>query len=917
MAKVRRLGRNSKMPTRLSIPTLSGGVGRQAPSKRTPFEAENIDNCLVTIEKSIEKRPGFQLLKTNQGNPSLQEVVGSQVNNYFFYWLNIDELNRFVIIIDYSARGPTDKLFYVYRVLEEMWEDKTPSFQWDSTDVRLSWDGVGIIQESDPRFPIYSLVAQENGGTVTLGNYNNKLSLGVVSKDSRKYITFGSSAEDTAGKTYTPKEALRVVSLGTNTLVLNTVVYAGFSSNIDGYEYDMNGNITTNVDIKGRKVTYYSAAKIQKTNFGRLFPQGTSLSTGETYDPNWISKYIPVEDYVYGDLDRPWIGQSVGDFSEIRFPPDKNDWYSNNSDLDQNPDDDKARLMLKELYDSNHPHKAATYPVDGRGKIYYCASPYLGQSAGYYRIINFPETETYDPVVEAPTNTPGVVGTGRPYVQRVRTPYAFSVLDEKRMPQNIEFNATTGWKVKTIEWTPRTTGTIENNPGPSPFLSTDKKTATPSRINALAVFRDRLFFAVRDVVFSSRLGDFQNFWIEDPSGIITADPIDIRASLNQYAEIISLTPFDEFLFVNTKGSVQFELKGSQNIISPLTAEISPTTFYATAPLVEPVLLGSQVYFFDSKRLYVYFSQKVRGLNTAIELSSTCPDYLPVNFGSVCTAPAQDTILAVDADNKNLIYLYTNRYSGERVLQSAFFRFVLNEEDEVVSMQSYDNYLYALIYRKNYSTLYLTKCLLKSEDPKIPRLDFYSTVTINSGADLGLDYSFTVPYSLPYDDVYVVLGEDFGNMAGSTIKAEKVIQGNSTQLSISGLDFSGYPGKTMYVGGSFLMNVQLSEQFLRDDTNNVVSGVLNIRTLITRHNNTGHYKVVSIRRGRSEDLESEFSFVKLNKDNDRFEKDGDFVSKIFGFSDNTQIFITSNLPAPTNITQIELKGKFKQKYTSLR
>ena len=802
-------------------------------------------------------------------------------------------------------------------ILEDTWEDKTPQSQWDPLDDRLAWNGISNIEESDVRFPIYSIVQNEIGGVVTLAAYQAKLAQGIVNKNSRKYITFGSSLSDTSEKIYSAREALRVVSLGTNTLILNTVVYAGFSSNIDGYEYDLNGKITNNIDVVGRKVTYYTSAKIQKTSFGRLFPQGTSLPTGETYDNGWTAKYIPVEDFVYGDLDRPWIGQSVGDFSEIRFPPDKNDWYANNSDLDQNPPDTKAREMFKELYDSSHPHKIGNYPVDGRGKVYYCAGPYLGQQSGYYRIINFPETETYDPILEQPTNTPGITGTGRPYIQKIRTPDAFSILDEKRMPQNLSFSTSTGWRITTINWTPRTSGNLNNNPGPSPFLSTDKVTGIPSRINALAVFRDRLFFAVRDVVFSSRLGDFQNFWIDDPTGITTADPIDIRASLNQYAEITSLTPFDEFLFINTRGSVQFELKGSQNIISPLTAEISPTTFYSTAPLIDPLLLGSQVYFFDSKRLYIYFSQKVRGVNTAIEVSSICPDYLPSSFGSSCTAPAQDMILVVDDNEKNKIYTYTNRYSGDRVIQSAFHRFILNQEDEVVSIQSYDNYLYAVIYRKNFGVMYITKCLLKSEDPKIPRLDFYTKQTIALTTDLGLEYSFTVPYSLPYESVYVVLGEDFGDLAGSTIKADFIVQGNSTEITLTGFDFSKYLGKSFYIGGSFLMNIQLSEQFLRDDTNNTINGVLNIRTMVTRHNNSGYYKVTSIRRGRIENLESEFSFVKLNRDNGRFENDGDFVSKIFGFSDSTKIFITSDLPAPVNISQIELKGKFKQKYTSLR
>lgn len=917
MPPVRRLStkKGATIPTRLPIPSLSGGVGRQAASKRTPFEAENIDNCFVTIERSIEKRSGFEVLsKSDLNNYVLQDVTTDTISNYFYYWLNIDKSNRFVIIINYKARLATDRLFSVYRILENTWEDVTPPYQWDSTDTALSWNGTDTIEQIDVRYPIYAAAFTTAGGTPTLAQYNTMLANGVVKRESRQYITFGSIVEDTGEKVYTPKEALRIVSLGTNTLILNTLVYAGFSSSEDGYEFDLNGYTTNTVDLKGRKVTYYTAAQIVKTNLGRLWPTGTTLPSGETALATWTTKFIPVEDFIYAEIDRPWLGQSVADFSEIRFPPDENDWYANNADTAQSPSDNKAQLMLQALYDKDHPYLTGNYPVGGRGKIYYCAGPYLSQPSGYYRIISFPETETYDP--NTGDAIAGVTGKGRPYTQRIRTPDAFSYLDPNRMPQNLLFDSDTGWRLQTIDWTPRTTGNRYTNPGPSPFLSEDKKTAQPARINSIAVFRDRLFFSVGDVVFSSQLGNFQDLWINDPTSVTTADPIDLRASLNQYAEIISMTPFDEFLFINTKGNVQFELKGSQNVISPLTAEISPTTFYATAPLVDPVLIGSQVYFFDAKRLYIYYSQKVRGLNTAVELSSTCPDYLPKEFDSVCTAVAQDTILCTDANAKNNIYLYTNRYSGERILQSAFFRFVLNEQDLVESMQSYDNYLYCLIYRET-GSLYLTRCLLRSDELSVPKLDFYRKFTINTGLDASLTQSITVPYDLPYDNVYLVLGEDFENLSGTMYKAQTNVLGNATEVTITGIDLSKHVGKTYYIGGSFLMNVELSEQFLRDDGNNSVNGVLNLRTLVTRHNNTGHYKVIVERRGRPENLESEFSYTKLDIVNGTYEKDGEFVSKVFGYSDNTKIFIQSDLPSPCNIVQMELKGKFKQTYTSLR
>lgn len=917
MPPLKRRSKGSQVSTRLSIPSLSGGVGRQAPSKRTPFEAENIDNCLVSVERSIEKRSGFEVLeKTDFTRFHAQETNEGSIDNLFYYWLNIDKNNRFVIIIDYAARFATQKLFSVYRVIDNMWEDVTPVNQWDPLDPLLAWDGTETIESYDPRFIIYN-TALTLGQVVSLqADYASVLSQGVVKMETRKYITFGSALEDTNKEVYTPKVALRIVSLGTNTLILNTLVYAGFSSNEAGYKLDLNGYVTGTIDTKGRKVTYYTAATIRKTNLGRLFPSTTStFPAGESFDAAFAAKYIPVEDYVYGEIDRAWLGQSLSDFSEIRFPPDENDWYGNNGDSNQSPIDNSANLMLQALYDEDHPHVNATYPVQGRGKVYYCAGPYLSQASGYYRIINFPQTESYDP---DPANAPGpVVGTGRPYTQQVRTPDSFSYLDPARMPQNLLFTSSTGWQMEPIDWEARTTGNRYTNPGPSPFLSTDKKTVRPARINSLAVFRDRLFFSIGDVVFSSQLGNFQNFWINDPTAVSVADPIDIRASLNQYAEITSLTPFDEFLFINTKGNVQFELKGSQNIISPLTAEISPTTFYATAPLIEPVLIGSQVYFFDARRLYIYFSQKVRGLNTAIEVSSTCPDYLPVNYGATCTAVAQDTILTVDEANKNHIYLYTNRYSGERVLQSAFYRFLLHPSDQVQSMQSYENYLYCVIYRESENRLYLTRCYLKPDLFTVPRLDFFRKVVVPEGLPSSLTQYFNQPYGLPYESVYMILGEDFGDLQGSAFKATVSLSDANTSLIFTGIDLSQYAGKSVYIGGSFEMNIELSEQFLRDQDSNSVAGVLNLRTLVTRHTNSGDYRVVSERRGRAEQLVSEFSFNRLDKVNEAYETNGEFVSKIFGFADSTKIFIQSDSPSPCNIVQMELKGKFKQTYTSLR
>ena len=53
----------SYFPVKIPINTLSGGVGRQAPTKRLPSEAEELDNIFCTTERSIDKRNGFYPLE--------------------------------------------------------------------------------------------------------------------------------------------------------------------------------------------------------------------------------------------------------------------------------------------------------------------------------------------------------------------------------------------------------------------------------------------------------------------------------------------------------------------------------------------------------------------------------------------------------------------------------------------------------------------------------------------------------------------------------------------------------------------------------------------------------------------------------------------------------------------------------------
>lgn len=885
------------------ILTLSGGVSRQPATKRTPFQAENLDNCLVTLERSVEKRPGFSILP-GVGEFDLSFLPADV--DPFFTWYQLDKENRFLIIINRAAASATDKIVYIIKVSPDGWINQTPPTQWDPKDSQLVWNGTDIINEGDPRKVIYD-IANANNPPNLLSQYNTTLSLGVISRDSRNYLCYSQN------KT---REVLKSLQFGTNILFLNTKVYAGFTSGTDNSTVTLGGQTTGITDIIGGKVTYYSGTRVVKTSDGRMYPQGYTLREGEEFDVDWTAKFIPVEDYVYGDFEKPWLGQSVRNFGELRFPPDNNDWVVNNSNSDLSPTDESARNMLKILYDPKTPfynENTNTSQADGRGKIYFCDAPYLSLDAGYYRIISFTEDETF---TEGAVTT---TGAGKPYTQKVRSPDNCSVIDKKRMPQRLVYTNGT-WKMESIDWTPRTIGDRVTNPGPSPFLTSDGE-ARHVQISSICNFRDRLFFSSGDIVFSSQLGILEDLWIKDPSNVTVSDPIDVRAASNNYAEITAMIPFDMFLFINTRGGIQFELKGDNNLISPLTAEISTTTFYSTADLVDPLTLGSQIFFFDKQRLYIYLNQESREFNTAVEVSNGIRGYLPTNYQDITTAVAQNYLLAVDEDAKNNIYIYCNRFDGGELIQSAFWRYVLSSSDQAYSIKVWDDSLYTITKRIVGSSIawYIQKTLLEQENLDIPRIDSRSVITITPANTTAkaVETTITVPYLLTNEDAYVVLSNDFGNMSYSVFKiTAKDISGVTSIVKFSGIDLTEHIGKRVYIGNSYEMIIELSPIYLRDNSNNIIEGMLNLKTLQVRHNNTGTYKVEVERRGRSNKLISEFSATDTETTNTR-QKDGIFVAKVFGFSDETNIKIINNKLSPCNITQMEFKAIFNKNNSSLR
>ncbi len=1010
MAK--RKSRVQSLSTRIPINTLSSGVGRQAPSKRLPTEAQNIDNAMVTLEKSISKRSGFENIDPRVSNTWKDKWdfgINPNNKNLWYSWLDIAEDARYLIIINFEATSASDRLIWVKRILSSGWEDVSPS-NADIPDYVRAYITYG---GGDPNDVLKAISIGQNililNRNVKAGFSSNETGPAADEEWSETFNssyfkvtpngTTGIALEDelsTKSKTGNgtglvvrmnrtaagePTTVAEVVSAGNGYKLREVVTLL----NSEGDEtpctieilnpanslIDLDGNPTSSIDTKGRPITYYTTipqdplAKAREWNkfdnyiAGDEVIYGTSSSNRVVYKtdedveggasataPNatntWEPRpaddggseafHIPVEDWVYPDPTTPELGQSLADFSKIKFPPNANDMIANNG----------FSISTEYVIDRTETTLASLYPTtgssDGRGKIYYTSGSYLTALPGYYRIISD----------SAPNG-----GTGRPYTQRVRTPDGHSYIDNRRMPMRFALKNASTFAFEEIEWDPRTTGSKESNPGPAVFTKEDKS-ARHVPINSMAFYRGRLFLSAEDSLFSSQIGNFDNLWVDNPSNIVATDPLDLQASSNKYSRINAMIPFADYLFINTDSDTQFELMGSENQITPFTAELAPTAFYSTAPMVDPILMGSQIYFFAPNKMYLYFSTGTANINNAVEVSSHCPDYLPKNFGVVGTAPSRDTVFFVDRDNKNHLYMYTNRFSGDQVIQNAFHRWTLDENYSIEAASFFDDYVYVVVsYRRSGSThtIKLMRCLLSEENLETPRIDDRYVLTLSDtviegtgGPVKSTSYdpnTNQTTFYLPrlwadvtsYDSIdAVILGETFEDrkyeqltILEKTLSYVTDVNGTNytlTTVVVEG-DYSNdaFPSGEIYFGKRYTMNVELSPQFYRDDQNNVINGVLNLRTMHTRHFNTGRYEVAVQRRGRTEnktifDVAQLGAFGQTLADTPLYEEQGELTSKVYGHASDVSIFIRSNDTTPCNITNIELRGKFKPVYSSV-
>lgn len=905
--------------TRLTINTLSGGVGRQAPSKRLTSEAENLDNCLVTLEKSVEKRPPLSAVETSTNDVYLDVAnitppttftpsgtTNFNTDNLYFHFLDIDGNNRYCIIINRAG--------YTFDPVAQN------NFSYSGVNIKL--DNFVTVYRIEPTEWVKETVDSTFGINNTSG-FNR----GIF-----EYLTFGNRSVTTSYRTGNEvianvpttkiKDTFGSTDFDVGIILWNKLVPMGFLPDNSGLENNYSAanwgsSFATNEYIHSGDVINYKRS---------LGPQTANPLYEDTINNNayWTNVRDDIILEINPDsLEEEELGQSLENFGEIPQYP-ATEVYNDVRDANGY----KAWRTLYDYIDvprlvpipggvidwtKDHYHQTSPLPVEDRdgnesstykglGKVYFARNPYLSFPAGFYRATRYK------------TN---------PYFERVRAEGPDSVIDHRRFPIIIYKDTSDGqWRVKHMPLFPRRAGTSLSNPGPTAIKRKEK-------VQSMTIWKNRLWVASDNTLFASRTNNYYNFWVDDVANVTETDPIDLQASVGAYNRLTHIVPFQSLLFALSSGSTQFEVRGGSidTGISPFNVEFRPTSFYSTSKLVAPQRMGNNIFFVNNSKLYMYLSGSGFSdeFSTSMDISNHCRDYIAENISVFTAASAVNSLLMVDEDNEHELYFFTFRTNGDKIAQNAFYKWILDPLDNIKAIKSYEKDLYLVSKRTGPNStqklaVYFTS--LESVPVTTPMVDWLYKVDTGNLALVSGETFITLPYYDPSID-FVILAPEWTTSAYQTfaITLSQIwtdVGTGLTKVKITG-DYTAFP---VYVGRSYEMNIELSQQVQRSsqDPSQFYEGVLNLKRITTRHLNSGSYNIVVERRGRTATTTTFFpldtnSLLDLTGEL-KIDGVGEHFTKLLSYSEACKIYIKSSYPTPCNISNIEILGNFRSRNTSI-
>ena len=451
-----------------------------------------------------------------------------------------------------------------------------------------------------------------------------------------------------------------------------------------------------------------------------------------------------------------------------------------------------------------------------------------------------------------------------------------------------------------------------------------------SSIERVFQFKGRLGFlsgsavCMSEVKFGSYDGDVDvqryNFYRTSVTSLLDGDPIDVNVSSDKVTKLRAAVAFQDNL-VLFSDFCQFVLRGG-DLLTAKTVSFNQITEYDYSPTVEPVAIGSYIYFPFSRSGFVGIREFTVNSTTDVfdanEITDHVPQYIPQSStgGLVAVSGSSaDSLMAVTDGND--IYVYKYYFKGNEKVLSSWSKFTLSGGNiRGLSFIDSDLYIVQSVNSPYVNQTYLLKMPLGSKfrdsEGYNTLLDRRVEVTLDATAPVP---SFTIPYLIGEDEeleIYTKNGLLIQNAVTTRVNSTTVV---TFKNNFVGGGLTGAEEK-LYVGISYNMKYTFSRMLFKAQSGQnmtLTDGKMRVRGGVIFFEDTAHFKV-KVTPFLRDTSTSEFNatVVQQTKEGSIPLESGSFRFPVLTDPQQTEITIENSTAMPCNLQSVEFESFVHQR-----
>ena len=492
-------------------------------------------------------------------------------------------------------------------------------------------------------------------------------------------------------------------------------------------------------------------------------------------------------------------------------------------------------------------------------------------------------------------------------------------IDSNTMPLILKSTAVNAFELNHMPLDKLDAGDELSNPDPS-FIG--------NAIQRVFQFKSRLGFLSNSSVSMSEVKfggydselDLQryNFYRTSVTSLLDGDPIDATLSSDKVTKLRAAISFQDNLILFSDFS-QFVLRGG-DLLTPKTVSFNQITEYEYDKSVDPIGLGSYIYFPFVRGNFMGVREFTVNANTdnfdANEITAHVPQYIPKASGGglvALTGSSAESLMATTDGTDIFIYKYF--FKGNEKALSSWGKFTVSGGG-IRGLSFIESELYVVQSISETNQTHLLKIPMgnKQRDPEgyNTNLDRRVEVTLNTTVAVP---TFTLPYLLKDGEelqVYTKDGLLVQNLVTTTNGSQTIVTFKDNIVS-GGLTGTSVP---LYAGVKYIMKYTFSKLLFKAQAGQNMTrtaGKMRVRGGTLFFEDSAHFEVkVTPHLRDTTTTEFNASIVQQTQEGVSVLESGSFRFPVFSDPEQTTITIENSSAMPSNFQSGEFESFVHQR-----